>query len=88
MHSCVQGAGILRQNPTFSGIDVLPLPALPPPEQRILNAAAFASKDSVAAARAEPGLWWYQRPNIMDPVTNAVPQGGVEVASLPEPSGS
>jgi hypothetical protein len=88
MHSCMQSAGILRQKPTFSGIDVLPLPALPPPEQRILDAAAFASKDSLAAARAEPALWWYQRPNITDPVTAALPQVGIEVASLPEPSGS
>ena len=63
----------------FNGIDVLPLPALPPPEQRILNPTIFASSDSLAAAREEPGLWWYQRPNITNPKTDAgLGLGGVK----------
>jgi hypothetical protein len=80
----MQGAGYWQQKPVFTGIDVQPLPPLPPPGHRILDAAAFASNDSLAAARAEPGLWWFQQENITDPDTRTSLHHGSEDANPPE----
>lgn len=87
LHSCIQGAGTWQQQPMSIGIDVLPLPALPPPEQRILDPTIFASSDSLAAGRAEPGLWWYQRPNITNPKTDAGQEAGVKGNAISPGSG-